>query len=181
METGEKELNYKHWLFQTLPPLSILCILFLTDNGASLVFLTGIFFIPFIISIFSTIAKLIQFKKKKYFLLRPLLTIVFFFSIFLIAHWTYKLALDETINLAKVIHEECNKTASCPETPAGWIVDDSIIRKNDLGFWFKYTAIYNRNPDKFKIHIYRGPDIGDDISGGVNTSFNVTPYKEDQY
>lgn len=183
METveNEKEINVKHWLFQILPPLSILCILFLTDNGTSLVFLAGIFIIPFLISIFSVIAKLIQFKKKKYFLVRPLLTIVFFFFIFVIAHWTYKVALKETISAAKIIHEECNQNLICPENPVGWNVDDSSVKRNKFGFWFKYTAIYSYQPKSFKIHIYRGPDTGVDINGGVEIPFNVTYYREDQY
>lgn len=170
--------DFKHWLFQTLPPLSMLAVLFATDNGTSLVFLVGLFIIPVFISLLSIFAKLFRFKKRKYFMVRPALTIFFFFLIFVISQWTYNLALDGAVNAARIIHEECNQYKACPEKPAGWNVKDSGTSKNDFGFWFKYHASYRHKADSFKIHVYQGPDIGDDISGGVDIPFEVSRYKE---
>lgn len=121
MTTTEKinELpGAKHWLYQLIPPLLMLAILFTTNKGPALVFLAGIFIIPVLFSLISIIAKLIYFKKKKYFLPRPVLTIAIFILILSIAHWTYSVALEQAISTANIIHEQCNQDISCPENPA---------------------------------------------------------------
>lgn len=170
--------DIKHWLFQIAPPLSMLGILFGTDSGTSLVFLAGLFLVPVFISLISILAKVFRFKKRKYFMIRPALTIAFFLLILAISQWTYKLALDDATGIARIIHEECNKKKLCPEKPEGWKINGSSRSRNDLGFWFRYHASYRYKPDSFKIHIYQGPDIGDDISGGVDRPFNVSRYIE---
>ena len=181
MDTKQEPLkaDTKHWLFQIIPPLSMLGILFGTDNGTALVFLAGLFVIPVFISLISLLAKVFRFNKRKYFMIRPALTVIFFFLILAIAQWTYKLALDDAVAAAKIIHDECNEFTICPATPEGWKIEGSRISRNDLGFWFTYQAAYNYKPDNFKIHVYQGPDIGDDISGGVDMPFKVTRYIED--
>ena len=45
-------------------------------------------------------------------------------------------------NEARIIHRQCNEILGCPENPVGWQIDGSRIRKNDLGFWLKYSASY---------------------------------------
>ena len=177
----EEALGIKHWLFQIIPPLSILSFLFLVEKGAAMIYLVGLLIFPVIISVISIIAKLIRFKRRKYYLIRPLLTIIFFLLMISITNWTYKIALEETISAAKIIQEKCNNSSTCPENPPDWIVDGSRIFRNDLGFWFKYTAIYSYKPQSFDIHLSRGRDMGDDISGGVNLPLKVTHYIEDQY
>lgn len=177
-ENESNKPDIKHWLFQTLPPLSMLGILFTTDSGTALGFLTGLFVIPVFISLISIIVKVFRFKKRKYYMIRPALTIAFFFLILAISQWTYKLALEDATNAARIIHEECNKNKLCPENPEGWEIKGTRRSRNDLGFWFKYHANYSYKPDSFKIHVYQGPDIGDGISGGVDRPFNVSRYIE---
>jgi hypothetical protein len=65
----------KHWLFQVIPPLLMLGVFVITTNGTSLVFLVGLLLLPVLVSFVSIIVRLISFKKKKYFLVRPVLTI----------------------------------------------------------------------------------------------------------
>ena len=67
--------DIKHWLWQIIPPMVILAVLFGTTSGTSLVFLVGLFIFPVLISVISLIIKLFRFNKRKYFLLRPFLTI----------------------------------------------------------------------------------------------------------
>lgn len=131
-----------------------------------------------LVSLISIIIKLIFFKKRKYYLVRPLLTITMFILILVIANWTYEIALEHTIEEARVIHQQCNENLACPENPAGWLTDGSRIRKGDLGFWLKYSASYFYNKESFNIRVYQGPDIGDVISGGVDLPFEVDPYVE---
>ncbi len=175
---GSEPLGKKHWLFQTVPPLLMLSILFFTNNGSSLIFLSGLFILPVLISFVSIIGKLFRFKKRKYFLIRPFLTIAFFFLILFIAQWTYNIAREQAIDAAQQIHDACNKELICPANPDGWDVKDSRISKNDLGVWFKYSAMYYYDKEKLIIRVYRGPDIGDNITGGVNIPFKVEPYIE---
>ena len=170
--------DIKHWLSQTLPPLLILSILFTTTNGTSLVFLSGIFVIPVLISLISLLIKVFKYKERKHFMLRPALTILFFFIVLSIAQWSYKIALEDAVNAARIIQEECNQFSSCPNNPKGWDVDRSRISRNDLGIWFKYQANYQYKPNSFNIRVYQGPDIGDNITGGVNLPFTVSRYKE---
>lgn len=171
-------LGMKHWLFQIIPPSLMLCVFFATTSGTSLVFIVGFLILPVIVSLISIIAKLIFYKKRKHFLIRPVLTIAIFILILTIANWTYKIALDHTINEARIIHQQCNENIACPENPVGWQIDGSRIRKNDLGFWLKYTASYYYNKGSFNIRLYRGPDLGDNITGGVNLPFKVDLYVE---
>jgi hypothetical protein len=158
----------------------MLSILFLTRNGSSLVFLAGLFVLPVLISFFSILFKLIKFNKKKYYLVRPILTIAIFFLIIAIAQWTYKVALDEIIYETKIIHDECNLYSICPKNPNGWDVDKNTIRRNNFGIWIYYTAIYGYDESNLKIRVYRGPDIGEVITGGVGLPFEVKPYIENE-
>ena len=177
-DTNSKALGIKHWLFQVIPPLSMLGVLFTTNKGSALIYLAGILVIPVLISFFSVIMKLIFFKKKKYFLIRPCLTIAIFILVFTIFQWSYDIALEDAISSAKVIHQQCNDDFVCPEHPEGWEVDDSRILRNDLGSWFKYTASYNYNANTFDISVYQGRDSGENITGGVDVPFEVSRYKE---
>ncbi|GJM05155.1 MAG: hypothetical protein DHS20C09_11460 [marine bacterium B5-7] len=176
----DKNMPYgvKHWLYQIIPPLLMLCILFATDNGTSLVFLAGVFILPVFISAISIILKLFNLQEKKYYLPRPVLTIVFFILILAISQWSYKIALEHATNAAQLIHNECNSKSYCPENPSGWENDGSRIIKRDLGFWLMYSASYYYNKEDFKIRVYQGPDLGERITGGVNIPFKVERYRE---
>lgn len=143
----------KHWLFQTAPPVLMLTVFLTTSSGPSLVFLTGLLILPVLISLISIIAKLIFFEKRKYYLARPALTIAVFILIFVIAHWTHQMALEQTIEEGKKIQQLCNHDRACPDNPVGWQADFSGIRKNDLGFWLKYSASYYRDSDSFSIRL----------------------------
>ena len=133
-DNNNETLGRKHWFFQVIPPLSMLGVLLATDKGPALVFLVGIFIIPVFVSLISTIVKLIFFSKRKYYLIRPCLTIATFILILTIAQWTYNIALEQAISAAKIIHDQCNENLVCPEHPEGWVKDGSRIRKNDFGF-----------------------------------------------
>ncbi len=175
---NNKTYGIKHWLYQVIPPLLMLCILFATDSGTALLFLTGMFILPVLISVLSIIAKLLNLKKRKYYLVRPLLTIAFFILIFGVSQWTYKIALEQATSAAKSIHEECNLKSHCPENPSGWDIDGSRIIKRDLGSWMKYSASYHYNEENFRIHVYQGSDLGETITAGVNVPFKVERYRE---
>jgi len=177
---NNRALSTKHWLFQVIPPLSMLGLLMATTSGTSLVFLAGFLILPVLFSLISIVVKLIRFKKRKYHLVRPLLVIAMFILIVHIANWSYQIALEHTINEARIIHDQCNENLACPENPVGWQVDDSMIRKDDLGFWLKYTALYSYDKAGFNMRVYHGPDSGDNITGGVNLPFRVAPYVEIQ-
>lgn len=177
---GNQTLGMKHWLLQVIPPMSMLGLLIATTSGTSLVFLVGLLILPVLFSLISIVAKLIFFKKRKHYLVRPLLVIAMFILIIYIANWSYQVALEQTINEARMIHDQCNKNLICPENPVGWQVDDAMIRKDDLGFWLKYTALYRYDKAGFNMRVYKGPDIGDNITGGVNLPFKVAPYEEFQ-
>jgi len=168
----------KHWLFQVIPPLLMLGVFLTTTSGTSLVFLVGFMALPVLVSFISIVVKLIFYKKRKYYLVRPSLTITIFIVILVIANWTYRVALEQSVSTARTIHRQCNENAICPENPAGWQVDGSRISRNDLGFWLKYTASYYYDEQSFEIHLYRGPDLGDNITGGVNLDLKVSPYEE---
>jgi len=154
----------------------MLGILFTTNNGSSLVFIAGFFLLPVLISLISITAKLIFFSKRKYYLVRPLLTVVIFILIFTIAHWLYDVALEHAIREAELIHKECNENLYCPKIPPGWIVNGNSISKRDLGTWYTYTASYYYNIESFNIRVYQGPDLGDHITGGIDTPLEVIPY-----
>lgn len=177
-DKGPEKPGMKHWLFQVIPPLLMLGVFLTTTNGTSLVFLAGLLLLPVLVSLISIVVKLIFYKKRKYYLARPVLTIAIFVLVLVIAHWTYQVALDQTVSEARTIHRLCNDNAVCPEKPAGWRIDGAWIRKTDLGFWLKYTASYTHHKQSFNIRIYRGPDVGDNITGGVNLPFAVFPYEE---
>lgn len=179
-QTGEntKHLGMKHWFLQTIPPFLMLSLLFLTDKGTALVFLAGLFIIPVLISFLSIIFKLINLKKRKYYLLRPILTIVSFILMIMIANWTYYTARDQAIAEANTILELCNTHMLCPQQPPGWQTDGRWIQKNDLGTWFSYSASYYYKPESFEIRLYQGPDLGDIITGGINTPLEVNRYLE---
>jgi len=171
-----QKLNYKHWLFQVVPPLFMLGILFAVESGAALIFLAGFYIFPVLFSLISIFAKLLNFKKRKYYLIRPFLTIAVFFTILSIAQWTYKSALEQAIIEAEILNQQCNIHMMCPKNPEGWVVDGSRISKSDLGFWLTYTAYYYYQAESFNIRVYHGPDMGDHIAGGIDQAITVTHY-----
>lgn len=177
-ESAVAPAKLRHWLLQILPPVLAFCILLMTASGSSLVYLVGFLVLPVLFSLISIIAKLICFHRKKRFLVRPLLTIAVFMAIFAIGTWTYQHALEQAIDAARLIHQQCNRDAICPQHPAGWQRDGSMLRRDDLGSWLNYIALYRYDSASFSIRIHQGPDLGDVISGGVNLPFTVARYIE---
>ena len=151
----------------------MLGVLFSTDKGTALVFITGLFVLPVLISVISLVIKLVFIKKRKYYLPRPLLTILMFIGIIGIANWTYEIALEQAVSAAEEINRQCNEKSACPENPAGWKVRDYRISRDDFGYWFTYQASYSSKATSFEIYLYRGPDVGDSISGGVGQTIKV--------
>ena len=176
----DKRFGTWHWTFQILPPALILGTLFAAGNGVALVFLAAIFLIPVLFSFISIILKLFAFRSRKYYLLRPVLTVAFFFAVLGIAQWSYDVALNQATAAAEQLQQQCNARGVCPERPEGWSVDGERISRNDLGLWHKYSASYSYSPAYFDIHVYQGPDLGDVITGGVGVAFNVERYVENQ-
>ena len=166
----------RHWLLQTLPPLLMFGIFFMTRSGSALVFLIGFLLLPVLISLISIVAKLVRYRQRRRYLLRPILTVAVFISIFAIAESTYQAGRTQAIAAGRVIQQQCQLQGACPDTPAGWQKIDSRVRKNDLGNWLHYIAMYQQDGRRFSIRLYRGPDIGDVISGGVDQPFTVEPY-----
>ncbi|MDJ0708772.1 MAG: hypothetical protein QNJ14_00210 [Woeseiaceae bacterium] len=177
---ANKQPGLQHWLFQIVPPLTILVPLLGTRNGAGLVFLIGFFVIPVLISMISILFKLLAFKKRKYFLVRPVLMIVLFVGALSITQWSYSSALVKAEEAAAVLHQQCQSDGVCPANPDGWDVDGRRISRRDLGSFYRYTASYYYQADYFEIRVYQGPDLGNVISGGVDTPLRVDRYVENQ-
>lgn len=177
-ERNTRVFGAKHWLLQVIPPTLMLCVLFSTTRGTSLVFIAGFLALPVLVSLVSIVFKLIAFRRRKYFLVRPLLTVAIFVLIFFIADRTYQSALGQAIEEAREIHRQCNETGKCPEHPPGWQGNGSRVGRIDLGIWFKYVALYTANNGSFEVRLYRGPDTGDIISGGAGVPFAVAARKE---
>lgn len=169
----------RHWLLQVVPPLLMLGIFFATTNGTSLVFLAGFLLVPVLVSAISIVAKLIFFKKRKYHLVRPLLTLAVFGLILYLANLTYASALEQAIAAGRQIHEQCGRDSACPDNPAGWQARGGRVGRNDFGAWLKYNASYHAEDESFHIDLYRGPDTGDRISGGIGLPLDVAPRRED--
>lgn len=170
----------KHWLLQVVPPCLILVPMFSTRNGAGLVFLVGFFVIPVLISLISIVFKLFRFRKRKYDLLRPVLMVVLFFGALSATQWSYEVALEQAEDAAVLLQKQCQSEGTCPASPAGWTVDGRRISRKDLGGFYKYTASYYYDPYFFDIRVYQGPDLGDVITGGVDSPVTVDRYVENQ-
>jgi hypothetical protein len=140
--------------------------------------LCGIIIFPVIISLLSIFAKLFKLKKKKYYLVRPLLTIICFMLIFATAQWTYKIALDQATTAARLIHAECNTNSFYPKIPDGWKSDGSRIIKRYSGLWLEYIASYTHKTEGFSIRVYQGPDLGETITAGINIPMTMERYRE---
>lgn len=173
-----KPPGVKHWLFQLLPPLIVLGCILSTREGPNLIFLTGVLFLPALVSAISIIGKLILFNKRKYFLFRPLLTIFALFGLITLAHHSYQSALAQTKIAAEQIQQTCQAQQQCPEHPSGWRDEGSTTRKYEFGTWIKYPAVYYTKTDVFEIRLYQGPDLGHIIEGGITTSIVVSPYQD---
>jgi hypothetical protein len=155
----------------------MLVIVLMAGNGSALVFLAGLFLIPALISLVSLIIKLVFFSTRKYYLLRPFLTVLLFVLIIFIANWSYDMALAEAVTEAGKIQAECNAGSGCPAAPAGWESGSSGIRKR-VGSWYDYLMFYTRRDTTFTIHVYQGPDMGHDIHGGVGIPLVTKTYVE---
>jgi hypothetical protein len=68
-EKENETLGLKHWLLQVIPPSLMLCVIFTTTSGTSLVFIAGFLVLPVVVSLISIIAKLIFSEKESTILL----------------------------------------------------------------------------------------------------------------
>ncbi len=155
-------------------------LLFVSESGSTVAFLLGFLLLPVMISIISILIKLFRFKKKKAFLLRPVLTIIMFFFLLSMVHMTFAIAVEQASQEARLIARSCNQLLFCPETPNSWQQDGSMIRKKYTGSWLSYHASYHSRPDRFAIHLYLITDTGKVVIGGINQPIEVIPYKENQ-
>jgi hypothetical protein len=175
-----KRFGIRHWFFQAAPPsILLLATLLGTRNGTALVFLAGLFIIPVLVSLLSIVFKLLDLSNRKYFVLRPSLTVFFFATILTIAHLTYEAALDDVTYAAESLRQQCRTQLACPEQPDGWNRDGQRLSRRDLGVWYKYSATYVYDPHRFDIRVYQGPDLGHIISGGIDMPVAVSAYIED--
>jgi len=94
------------------------------------------------------------------------------------AQWSYGIALAQAEIAAERLQEQCRSKAACPTEPSGWNSDGQRISRRDLGDWYKYIASYAYDPDSFTILVYRGPDVGNVITGGRNIPLSVERYIE---
>ncbi len=156
----------KHWLFQAVPPAIMLIPLLVSRDGTGFVFLAGIFFIPALISIVSILIKLFSFRKKKYYFLRPVLTILFLALLVIVAGWSKSIALAQAVSVAESILEQCNNSSGCPDKPEGWHADGHWIMTK-LGNRYQYHASYSPNENGFEISLYYGPDYSDVVIGNI--------------
>ena len=168
-----------HWALQILPPLSLFGVFFATRSGTALVYLFGLLLLPALWSLISILAKLIRFRARRVYLVRPLLTLLVFACLFALAEWTWQQARSEAVLAAVVIQQQCQRASSCPAVPEGWDADGAAARRSDLGIWTQYLAIYRAEGDQFSIRVYRGPDTGEVIRGGRDESVVARPYTDD--
>ncbi len=157
--------NYSHWLFQILPPISVL--FFLSENGPALSHMIGLWGLFASISFVSIIMKLYNFKKKKKYLPRPVLTCLVLFVLVILALTSYNTALNRAQVEARQIAEMCKHQGRCPIELPGWEKSSRNTLNKKAGHWFKYPLIYRYSDQTFYIDIIQGTDLGDRISGGV--------------
>ena len=178
-QNSGRQFGVRHWVYQTAPPLLLLFTLYGTDRGGSLVYVAGFFAIPALVSVVSICFKLLDIRNRKYFLLRPGLTVFFFSMILLVANMSYEVALRQATQSAEIVHERCIADRSCPSEPAGWEIDGLRPVRRDLGAVYKYTATYFHEPDTFRISLVQGSDLGHQITGGVSTPLDVRRFADD--
>jgi len=165
--------NLIHWLLQTLPPLSLL--LLITDSGPSYTYIVGLTTIFAFISIISIIVKLFNFKTRKKYLVRPVLTFLVFVALISIANISYNTALKLAINEAENINIQCNKTGICPTALQGWRKPHKgNVLETKVGKLIKYPLMYNYEVNDFHIDVIKGADLGHLISGGIDKKLTIT-------
>ena len=107
--------------------------------------------------------------------------VVLFIAAMSVTQWSYSVALEQAENAAAQLQRQCQNDGVCPSNPAGWNVDGKRISRRDLGAFYKYpVSYYYQQPDYFNIRVYQGPDLGDVITGGVDTPVSVDRYVENQ-
>lgn len=170
--SSESEVDFKpglkHWLFQILPPLLMLVPMFITKDGTGFVFLAGIFIFPALISILSILFKLFSFRRKKYYFLRPILTVLFMLLLIVVSLWSQSLARKQAVSVSESMLIKCNAMSKCPQSPDGWEIDGYSARTK-LGGWYKYHASYTTGEHGFEMSIYYGPDYGELITGNIKS------------
>lgn len=180
MQHSGRQYGLKHWALQTVPPMLLLLFLYGTDRGTTLIYITGIFALPALVSCVSICFKSLDFRNRKNFLVRPALTVLFFGITILIAQLSYDVALKEATESAEVLRKQCISDHSCPQEPPGWSRDGLRSIRRDVGVGYKYTATYNHDPQDFRIWLARGTDLGHLITGGVETPLHVTQTLHEQ-
>ncbi len=150
---------FTHWLKQILPPLTLL--LFLSKNGISLTFLSGVSLIFLLISIISISIKLFNFSKHKKHLLRPALTSIIAIGINLHSQHSYNIAKDEFYLIARKIESYCDNNTRCPDKMQGWEkLKKGMQYKKLIGGSITYPVIYTPHDKTFELYMKRFTDLG---------------------
>lgn len=118
-----------HWGLQVLPPLSLMLIL--GSHGPGMWFLLTFPSVFFLISLISFIGKIVNFQKNKIFLVRPALTIVVVAALYLVASFSYSIALKEAKIIFSGFSMNCASKDTCNLDLVGWelLPDDRYMVK----------------------------------------------------
>ena len=161
-----------HWSSQILPPLILL--MFFTTYGPGLLFVAGVIWIVGVISFISLLIKLINYKKNKRVVLRPIMAVLIAGIHFALVTYSVKIAEQETLEIAQNIEKECNLNMECPASIENWKDLKFKNGSTKVGNVIKYPVTYRTSGSKFTLHLHKSLDMGKNYSSGVKEALKVT-------
>jgi hypothetical protein len=180
---------FLRWIFILLPPLSLLLLMWVPIDLITTA-LWGPAMLAFVISIISIVYRLTcayinKLKKKppspitlKIELIRPILVVLIFPTVFGITKLSQKSADIYAAKTAKNVQRMCNENGVCPEFIEGWEVG--------VESWYASSKLYGRygskyiiryciedDPNGFTIIVRHNIDEGFYIYGGVGKTLQA--------
>ena len=157
-----------HWMYQLIPPLLVLfsmLLLFFFKEGPMIMLGMTVVIGAGLVSTLSVLYFLVTFKKNKFFLVRPLLSILIAVVLFPVVNYTASQAEAETQALAEKIEAECRLKNKCPQS----------ISSIKVGGFVNYPLRYkNIGKKKFSLYFYRQLGHGTWYKSGVGESLKIT-------
>ncbi|MEN8143146.1 MAG: hypothetical protein ABFQ82_06065 [Thermodesulfobacteriota bacterium] len=184
--SNPQEIIQPNWAATVLPPLMIVCLIFIPFDMVTM-FFWGPAFIAAIVSLFRLALALFKLTTRKEQLnrksIRQALTIAFYLVALQITGMSADSAEDFATRTARAVQTACNSADVCPGEPDGFNCPEPGSCKARYGeYGAKYFVFFSleENGRSFLIRHRRSIDDWTVITGGINRELTFKRMMDDQ-
>jgi len=153
-----------HWAGQIIPPLTLVMVF--STHGPGYWFLLSIPLFCVFISLITLMIRLLDLKKNKRIILRPILTIFISGSLFSLAIHSYSVAETQADEIYEHISSQCKNHQACVNALDRWEeVEANKTYRIKVGNFVTYPLTCYIIENGFRLYLYQSLDLGKSYEG----------------